>query len=54
MVANAIFYNPVLALGQLQQKGALQYLFATWFEMITKVGLQGHPRTPPPHSSAQC
>eukprot|EP00873_Tetraselmis_striata_P029005 jgi/Tetstr1/449269/TSEL_036472.t1 len=37
VVANAIFYNPVLALGQLQQKGALQYLFATWFEMITKV-----------------
>lgn len=37
VVANALYYNPVLTLGQLQSKGALQYVFSTWFEMINKV-----------------
>ncbi|CAL5220954.1 g3058 [Coccomyxa viridis] len=34
VVANAIYYNPVLALQQLQQQGKLQHFFATWFQMV--------------------
>ena len=33
VVANAIYYNPVLALQQLQQQGKLQHFFATWFQV---------------------
>ena len=33
VVANAIYYNPVLALQQLQQQGRLQHFFATWFQV---------------------
>ena len=32
VVANAIYYNPVLALQHLQQQGRLQHFFATWFQ----------------------
>ena len=33
VVANAIYYNPVLALQQLQLQGMLQHFFATWFQV---------------------
>ena len=33
VVANAIYYNPVLALQQLQLQGRLQHFFATWFQV---------------------
>ena len=33
VVANAIYYNPVLALQQLQLQGRLQHCFATWFQV---------------------
>ena len=43
VVANAIYYNPVLALQQLQQQGRLQHFFATWFQVSD--GLLHFPRT---------
>ena len=33
VVANAIYYNPVLALHQLQQQGRTQQFFAMWFQV---------------------
>ncbi len=33
VVANAIYYNPVLALQQLQQQGTLHHFFGTWFQV---------------------
>lgn len=33
VVANAVYYNPVLALQHLQQQGRLQHFFATWFQV---------------------
>ena len=39
VVANAIYYNPVLALQQLQQQGRLQHFFATWFQVHHQVVL---------------
>ena len=33
VVANAIYYNPALALQQLHKQGKLQHFFATWFQV---------------------
>jgi hypothetical protein len=33
VVANALYYNPVLALQALQQQGRTQTFFATWFQV---------------------
>jgi len=36
VVANALYYNPLLTMQQLAHKGALQYVFTSWFTMISK------------------
>ena len=33
VVANALYYNPVLALQQLQAQGRTQAFFTTWFQV---------------------
>lgn len=33
VVANALYYNPVLALQQLQAQGRTQAFFSTWFQV---------------------
>jgi len=33
VVANALYYNPALALQQLQAQGRTQAFFATWFQV---------------------
>lgn len=33
VVANALYYNPALALQQLQAQGRTQSFFATWFQV---------------------
>jgi hypothetical protein len=35
VVANALYYNPSLALQQLQAQGRTQAFFTTWFQAIT-------------------
>jgi hypothetical protein len=42
VVANAIYYNPVLAMQHLQQQGRLQHLFATWFQVSDMPFLFSH------------
>ncbi|BDA47636.1 Importin-7 [Coccomyxa sp. Obi] len=41
VVANALYYNPVLALQQLQAQGRTQAFFTTWFQMIFAVRKAG-------------
>ena len=47
VVANALYYNPALALQQLQAQGRTQAFFATWFQVWLGPSSQSLPRNFP-------